>query len=138
MRTKTAVATTATLTLLTGCGNGADDTAAAPPASETTSAEASKEPSKPKDPDSSEPTEEVVITIEEFMYSELEPVAPGAEITVENTDGEAHTLTAEGDGDFDITIAPGESETLTTPDEAGEYPYVCTFHAGMTATLRVA
>ncbi len=144
MRIKTVVAATATLcvlTVLTGCGNGAEDTAAEPTASESTSEKATgkptAEPTEPVESESSKATAEAVITIEEFMYSELEPVAPGTDITVENIDTEAHTLTADGEGDFDVTIAPGASETFTAPDEAGEYPYLCTFHAGMTATLRV-
>ncbi len=148
MRIKTVVAATATLcvlTVLTGCGNGAEDTAAEPTASESASAEptetptekSTEKPAEPAESESSEPAEEVVITIEDFTYSELEPVAPGTKITVENTDTAAHTLTADGEGNFDLTIAPGESGTFTAPEEAGEYPYLCTFHAGMTATLRV-
>lgn len=148
MRTKDALAATATLcalALLTGCGNGAEDTAAEPTASESTSEKATEkpaeepaeEPTEPEESESSEAPDEAVITIEEFAYSELEPVAPGTEITVENTDTAAHTVTADGEGDFDVTIAPGASETFTAPDEAGEYPYLCTFHAGMTATLMV-
>lgn len=156
MRTKNAIAATATLcvlTVLTGCGNGAEDTTAEPTASESTSVEATdeatekrtgkppegttEEPTQPEESESSQAPDEAVITIEEFMYSELEPVAPGTEITVENTDTAAHTVTADGEGDFDVTIAPGASETFTAPNEAGEYPYLCTFHAGMTATLMV-
>ncbi len=144
MTTKTALAATATLcalTLLTSCGNGAQDTADEPTASESTSEKATKEPTEkstePAEPQSSDPADEVVITIEDFMYSELEPVAPGTEITVENTDTAAHTVTVDGEGDFDVTIAPGESGTFTAPEEAGEYPYLCTFHAGMTTTLMV-
>ena len=124
--------------MLTGCGNGAEDTTAEPTASEATSVEATEEPPKgPTETESSEPAEEVVVTIEDFAYSELEPVAPGTEITVENTDTAAHTLTADGEGGFDVTIAPGKSATFTAPEEAGEYPYLCTFHAAMTGTLRV-
>ena len=142
MTLRTAPASAATLcllTLLVGCGGGADggptDGASDPAASEATGRGATETPSGRE---SSAPAEEeVVITIEEFMYSTVGPVAPGTEVTIENTDAEVHTVTADGAGGFDVTIAPGRSETLTAPGKAGDYPYLCSFHAGMTATLTV-
>ncbi len=41
------------------------------------------------------------------------------------------------DGDFDVTIAGGATETFKAPDESGEYPFHCTYHGNMTATLVV-
>ncbi len=146
MRTRTATAFAATLctiTLLAGCGNDAPEAGEEPttpaPASETATEEPSEESTPEESPEesSSAPAEEVVITISDFEYSDPGPVAPGTEITVENTDAEAHTVTADGKGGFDITIAPGKTETLTAPDAPGEYPYLCTFHSGMTGTLVV-
>ena len=81
--------------------------------------------------------EEVVITIEEFAYDLPDAVPPGAEITVRNMDGVGHTVTADEGGAFDVVVGPGEEVTFTAPSEAGEYPFHCTPHPAMTATLVV-
>lgn len=134
------VATVATLTLA-GCGSEEDSTAT-PDDGPTTTAPATTTPdtgTTPPPADSEEPAAQAVtITIEDFTYSDPGPVAPGAEITVENLDQASHTVTADGAGGFDVTIKPGESATFTAPSEPGEYPYLCTFHPAMTATLVVA
>lgn len=72
----------------------------------------------------------------EFMPMELTTGA-GAEITVTNADGTAHTATANG-GEFDSdSVAGGEEGALTAPDEAGEYDFYCKFHPFMKGTLVV-
>lgn len=64
-------------------------------------------------------------------------VAAGQEITVENTHNQAHTATSDDAGVFDTgTIAAGESATFTV-DEPGTYPYHCSLHPFMEATLTV-
>lgn len=78
-----------------------------------------------------------MITIEDFQFSDPESVAPGTEITVENLDSSAHTVTAEGDGGFDVTVNPDDTVTFAAPSKPGSYPYVCNFHGGMTGTLVV-
>ena len=77
------------------------------------------------------------ITIKSFAFSGPSSIAPGAEVTVKNQDAEAHTLTADGAGGFDVTIDPGASETFTAPSKPGSYPYHCTYHSNMHGTLTV-
>jgi plastocyanin len=77
------------------------------------------------------------VTIENFAYSGPASVAPGAEVTVSNQDSEAHTLTADGAGGFDVKIAPGASATFRAPSKPGSYPYHCTYHSNMHGTLTV-
>jgi plastocyanin len=77
------------------------------------------------------------VIIEDFAFDGPASVAPGATVTVKNEDAEAHTLTAEGAGGFDVTIDPGASATFTAPTKAGSYPYHCTYHSNMHGTLIV-
>ena len=125
--------TTTMLSLLAGCGGDPEPVAEEP----TSSAPTADSSSSPTEPGSSEPAAEVTIMIADFAYSDPGPVAPGTEITVTNEDDASHTVTADGAGDFDVTIAPGATETFTAPDEPGDYPFVCAFHANMTGTLVV-
>lgn len=81
------------------------------------------------------PAEEAVITIADFKYQMPESIALGAEITVINDDDAPHTVTADGDGEFDVEVGPGETVTFTAPEEAGEYQVICTFHPQMSGTL---
>lgn len=137
------------LLVLTGCG-GSDDTAdsgsnsPAPTTSEASAPEATpkspdEETSKsPEKPDESEETAEpVVITIADYEYSGPDSVAPGAEVTVENEDDVAHTVTVDEGSDFDVNVDGGSSATFTAPDASGDYPFHCTYHGNMTATLVV-
>ncbi len=78
-----------------------------------------------------------MITIVDFEYQGPDSVAPGTEITVTNEDSAPHTVTAEDDGGFDVTVAGGETVTFTAPSEPGSYPYICTFHPDMAAHLVV-
>lgn len=141
MRTRNLVAVAVAVTMLTlfaGCGEDEPEVTEAVD-EPTTSASTEPEPSETaaEEPEETEEAPEAVtITIEGFEYTDPGTVAPGTEITVENLDDAAHTVTHEG-GAFDLTIAPGETATFTAPDEPGEYPYICTFHAGMTGTLVV-
>jgi plastocyanin len=136
--TLVATATLGTLTVLVGCAEDPDatktPTAAASPSNETPPA---RTPEQGQTKSSEAPPEPVVITIEEFAYSGLGPVASGTEITVKNTDAEVHTVTAEDPGDFDLTVLPGKSARLIAPSRPGRYPYLCSFHAGMTGILVV-
>ncbi len=81
------------------------------------------------------PAEEAVITIVDFEYQMPDSIAPGAEVTVVNEDDAPHTVTAEGEGAFDVEVGPGETVTFTAPDEAGEYEVICTYHPEMSGTL---
>lgn len=64
-------------------------------------------------------------------------VKPGDAIKVTNTDGQAHTLTADSVGAFDLTLQPGKDGTITAPEQPGTYPYHCSYHPIMKAQLVV-
>ena len=80
--------------------------------------------------------EEVVIIISDFAFEVPDSVPAGATITVVNEDSSFHTVTAD-DGAFDQDAPGRESVTFTAPEEPGEYPFHCTPHPNMTATLVV-
>lgn len=78
------------------------------------------------------------LTIVDGAYDSDLEVEPGATITVHNADTVSHNVVAE-DGSFRTpTIPLDEEATFTAPTEAGEYPFVCTLHPGMRATVKVA
>jgi plastocyanin len=77
------------------------------------------------------------VTIKSFAFSGPSSVSPGSKVTVTNEDSEAHTLTADGAGGFDVKIDPGASATFTAPSKPGSYPYHCTYHSNMHGTLTV-
>lgn len=77
------------------------------------------------------------ITIKDFAYKGPGSVAPGTKITVMNADSEAHTVTADSGGGFDVTVPPGKSAVITAPSAAGSYKFHCTFHSNMHGTLTV-
>lgn len=105
-----------------------------PMPSESSTSSASAEPST----STSTPADaaEAVITITDFAYTVPAAVAPGTKITIKNGDSQAHTVTSK-DGGFDVTIDPNGTATMTAPDKAGSYKFVCTFHANMSSTLVV-
>ena len=107
--------------LLTGCGNGEAD--GAPGATEPGPGEAGEEAG--------------VIVIVDFEYQVPDSVPAGGQITIRNDDGVGHTVTSDEAGLFDVSVAPGEEVMLPVPDEPGEYPFHCTPHPTMTATLVV-
>jgi plastocyanin len=78
-----------------------------------------------------------MITIKNFTFSSPSTVTPGASVMVTNQDNEAHTLTADTPGAFNIKIDPGKSATFTAPTKPGNYPYHCNFHSNMHGTLTV-
>ena len=86
----------------------------------------------------SKATATAVIAIQDFAYRVSNSVAPGAQVTVENMDQIAHTVTADrGDGVFDVTVDPGGSATFTAPSKPGSYRFHCKFHSDMHGTLVV-
>ena len=89
----------------------------------------------PAPADTPDPTNTVYIT--GFAYKVPDAVAPGATLTVVNADTDAHTVTSDNAGDFDVTV-PGKSQaTFTAPTKPGSYPFYCAFHRYMTGTLVV-
>lgn len=79
------------------------------------------------------------ITIKNYTFKPAKlTVRPGAQITVVNQDSVAHTVTATGPKAFDTgDIGPGKTVTFTAPTKAGNYPYTCTIHPYMKASLSV-
>ena len=98
-------------------------------------APSSAAPSAPA-PSSSAPRS-VTITIADFGYSAVPAVAPGTRITVTNKDAEAHSVTADSAGGFDVSVPPGTSRSFTAPKKSGAFPFHCIFHADMHGMLTV-
>ena len=79
------------------------------------------------------------ITITDFIYSPDElNVKVGEPVTITNSDGFAHTVTAK-DGTFDLDVPANGNVTLTV-NKAGSMPYSCTYHPGQhnPAKIKVA
>lgn len=114
----------------------ASSAAAAPTAAQTpaSTAEASAGAGMSESAEAA-PAEEAMITIADFEYQMPDSIAPGAEVTVINEDDAPHTVTAEGEEEFDVEVGPGETVTFTAPEEAGEYEVMCTYHPEMSGTL---
>jgi len=87
--------------------------------------------------DRSKPTTHTV-TIEGMKFDpETLTVAVGDTVVWVNKDLVAHTATSSDPGIFDSKlIAPGKSWKLTVRKK-GDFPYKCTYHPTMTATLHV-
>ncbi|HSP03780.1 MAG TPA: plastocyanin/azurin family copper-binding protein [Acidimicrobiales bacterium] len=102
--------------LLSACGDDDDSTAADAPAADA------------------------VVTMEESRFApDSLDVAPGTEVTFENLDPYAHTVTAaEGStAEFDSGQL-GEGDTFVqTFDDAGTYEYFCEIHPTMRAEVVV-
>ena len=71
----------------------------------------------------------------EFFPAKL-TVDAGAEVTWLNTDSVPHNAIAD-DGAFDTGTLNQDDQASVTLDRPGAYPYVCTFHPGMEATITV-
>lgn len=78
------------------------------------------------------------MTIKDLAFSPSSlTVAPGDSVRWTNEDTRDHTVVA-SDGSFSSgNIAPGESYTYRFKT-AGEYPYACTLHPRMKASIVVA
>ncbi|MFJ4923681.1 cupredoxin domain-containing protein [Streptomyces sp. NPDC088725] len=133
------ILTAASLTAVVGCSSGGGDnssSSSAVPASTSATPLPSASASSSASP-SSKVTSRV--TIKDFAFHPAAlTVAPGAKITVVNSDTTAHTLTADDKKQFNTgTIAPGKTVTFKAPSKKGTYPYACTIHAFMKGTLTV-
>jgi plastocyanin len=113
--------------LLAACSSSGSSTpTTAPPATPTTGSSAG-----------ATGTHTIIIKNFAFAPSTI-TVAPGASVTVTNTDQVAHTVTS-SKGAFDTgDIQPGQSKTITAPNTPGSYPYICSIHQYMTGTLVVS
>jgi plastocyanin len=75
------------------------------------------------------------LDVTEFKFDDV-TAAAGGTLAVKNESGAGHTITAD-DGSFDETLPNGETVDVQVPDEPGEYPFHCTIHPSMKATLTV-
>lgn len=120
--------------VLAGCGDDDADTTsatteAAAPATDDTAGD---------DGDAAEQDEVTIdiVSITEAFDPATVTVAAGTDVTWTNTDGIAHTTTAE-DGTWDSgTMAPDDEFTFTA-EEPGTYAYICTIHPSMMGELVV-
>ncbi|MFE5934141.1 cupredoxin domain-containing protein [Streptomyces sp. NPDC056470] len=134
---RAALATTGALCLVllvAGCGDDGGGTyspaTSAPSAPGTSSAPTTLSPTA---------SAEIRIAIRGFAFHPADlKVRPGATVTVANEDSVPHTVTATGSDAFDTgEIAGGRSATFTAPDKPGTYPFFCSIHPNMKATLTV-
>ena len=78
-----------------------------------------------------------MIMIQHFTFTSPASVKAGSTVQVMNMDNEAHTVTADSGNAFDVRIPPGRTAQFTAPSKPGTYPYHCTYHSNMHASLRV-
>lgn len=83
-------------------------------------------------------TEAGAITISGFRFATKIDADAGATIPVTNEDGVRHTVTADDEGAFNVSVDPGTRSEITAPSEPGEYAFHCEVHPTMTSTLIVA
>lgn len=77
------------------------------------------------------------ITIASMSFGDPITVAPGAQITVSNTDSAEHSVTSNVEGTFDVHVDGKAEKTFTAPTQPGEYAFHCVYHPSMTGTLIV-
>ena len=86
---------------------------------------------------SAAPAAAATITITNFVFTGPTTVSPGATVSVMNMDGEAHTVTADEGGAFDVTVPGNATGTFTAPTTPGTYPFHCSIHPNMHGSLIV-
>ena len=76
---------------------------------------------------------DATLEVTEFDFEDVSAPAGGT-LTVTNSSGGGHTVTAD-DGAFDEELPDGETVEVAVPAEPGEYPFHCEIHPSMQATL---
>ena len=87
-----------------------------------------------------DPTTDAVVTMEQSRFApDSLAVAPGTEVTFENLDPYAHTVTAAEGSTVEFDSGQlGEGDTFVqTFDDAGTYEYFCEIHPTMRAEVVV-
>jgi plastocyanin len=109
-------------------GGSSDDDAATTTAAQTDTTTGSTDAS----------TDDVVIVIEDVAFTTPDvTVAVGGSVTFDNQDNQPHTATGQGSGAFNTDrIDAGDTATVTF-DEAGTFPFICSFHPFMKGTVTV-
>ncbi len=135
-----------TLVLAACADDGTPSEAASQAASEEPPASvAASEPAEPSV--AAEPSEvaenDFTVTLSGFAFSTGQLTVPaGTEVTFENADSAAHTVTEGTDGRatadpiINAQVGPGAA-TAFTFDEPGEYEITCLFHPSMNMTVVV-
>jgi plastocyanin len=116
----------ASLLLLAACSSGTTSTApsaSSPSASPALSTAAAAGPT---------------ISIANMTFTAPASVPPGAKITVTNSDGVEHTVTADAGNAFKVEVDGKETATFTAPSQPGTYAFHCTYHPMMHGQLIVA
>lgn len=146
MNFRTQLAAGAAVALLMGlaaCGGDDDDAATSDNSTDTTGSTSSGAGSTPEATHSGagHSTGSSMITMKDNSFSPASlTVAPGDTIMVMNAGNARHDLqddATKGKAFDSGDIEGGQEGTITAPDKAGEYPYVCTYHFGMNGTLTV-
>ena len=83
------------------------------------------------------PVQGPAITITALNFGDPLTVAPGAQVTVVNSDDVAHTVTSKVKGQFDVKVGGNAQMTFNAPTTPGRYPYYCVYHPGMVGVLIV-
>ena len=83
------------------------------------------------------PVQGPAITITALNFGDPLTVAPGAQVTVVNSDDVAHTVTSKVKGQFDVKVGDNAQTTFNAPTTPGRYPYYCVYHPGMVGVLIV-
>ncbi|WP_179470218.1 cupredoxin domain-containing protein [Mycolicibacterium vinylchloridicum] len=112
------------LLVLTACSAGST------PAPSPTSSPAAS-------PTAVQPASGPAITISGMTFTSPSAVAPGATITVTNSDSVEHSVTADTGNAFDVEVDGKGTATFTAPTQPGTYPYHCTYHPSMHGQLIV-
>ncbi|WP_159794236.1 cupredoxin domain-containing protein [Puerhibacterium puerhi] len=81
--------------------------------------------------------EQGTVVISGFAFSVPDSVPAGSTVTIRNEDSVEHTVTADEQGGFDVTVDAGQTATMKAPASAGDYPFHCSIHPSMTGTLVV-
>lgn len=77
------------------------------------------------------------ITIASFAFGSPVTVKAGTKVTVKNTDGVGHTVTADDGKSFNVSVPAGATATFTAPSKPGTYKFHCSIHRYMHGSLIV-
>ncbi|SDJ28317.1 Plastocyanin [Frankineae bacterium MT45] len=124
--------------ILTACGSSATQSSPAPATSSTSAASTTGAASPSASSTASTmPASAAMITIKNFGFTVTGDITPGEKVMVHNEDNEAHTVTADSGGAFDVNVPASSMATLTAPAKAGTYKFHCSYHSEMHGTLTV-
>lgn len=115
----------ATLLLVTACSSGTSTAPAPEASSAATTASSTATATGP------------TITISDMRFGPALTVAPGATVTVVNSDGAEHTVTADSGNAFNAEVDGKGTTTFNAPTQPGTYAFHCTYHPMMHGQLIV-